>query len=653
MNTPRTNGRAPLAALLLLLLCAAPGATRAQGNDATTPPANRPTPTQQTPAQQQQSAAQPDGAAPAADKPERDEQPSGFIAGRVVGEGGEPLPGVVVFGVSRIILGPVGYTRRTATTEEDGSFRLTGLGPGLYNLSVNAPGYVSEVDPQTGRQPGPYKAGDAPTIRMVKGGVITGKVTDPRGEPLVGLAVRAFRVRDFEGRPNFANFAPEDKTDDRGVYRVYGLQPGVYTVVAGGRNFGGGAPFPSVFDRDVPTFYPSATRDTAAEVAVRSGQEASGIDIRHREEQGRQVTGTVEVPATIPTSEGTLSVTLNYPGGGPPAGTFFASLNSGGRAFWIEGVADGDYEAQATVVGRAGMLGASAPQRIAVRGADLTGVKLSVTPLSTISGKLVFEPAAADRARPECKDLPASPPPQEVLVSARAERAAGERAANVRRAFRSADSTPDTEGAFTLRSLEGGRYRLAALPSDERFYVSAVQLPAQAAPAPQTQTPPSGARRADATAARGAAQPAARAAQGDVVNLASGQQLTGVTIRVAAGAATLGGAVAGREGGPQPTWGPQSRVYLVPAERERAEDPLGYAEATPSADGAFVLKNLPPGRYRLLARESGAELSGPSARPLFLDAAGRAQLRREAEASGTPVELLPCQRTTDFGLRLQ
>ena len=655
MKNPRTKGRAALAALLLaLLLCAAHSPARAQDNDSTPPPpANRPTPpAAQQPAGQQRAgrpSAQPDGSADAA-RDAREEAPQGFIAGRVVGDGGEPLVGAVVFGVPRTIAGPV-YTRRTATTEDDGSFRLQGMGPGLYNLSVSAPGYVGEVDPQTGRLPGPYRPGDTVTLRMVKGGVVTGRVTGPQGEPVVGVAVRAFRLRDFDGRPGFANFAPEDKTDDRGVYRIYGLNPGVYTVMAGGSGpFGG--PFPTVFDRDVPTFYPSGTRDTAAEVAVRSGQEASGIDIRYREEQGRRVTGTVEVAATIPASEGTVSVSLSYPSGGPPAGTAYMSLKSETRVFSIEGVADGEYDAQATVGGRGGFLGASQPQRITVRGVDLTGVKLSVTPLATISGKLVFEPlAAADRARPECKALPATtPPPQEVSVSARAERAAGERPTPIPRSFRSADATPDADGTFTLRNLEGGRYRLAASPSDERFYVSAVQLPAQAAPAAQTPPAP---RRADSAAAKGAAQSASRAAQGDLVNLTTGQQLTGVTVRVAAGAATFDGTITAREGSPQPAWNAQSRVYLVPAEPARAEDPLRYAEVTPASDGTFSFKNLAPGRYRLLARESGAEPVGPSARPVFWDATGRAQLRRDAEASGTPVELQPCQRTTETGLRLQ
>ena len=61
-------------------------------------------------------------------------------------------------------------------------------------------------------------------------------------------------------------------TDDRGIYRAYGLQPGVYIVSI---DSGDGLQ-PSA------RHYPSATRDTATEINVRSGEEVSGVDIPSR-----------------------------------------------------------------------------------------------------------------------------------------------------------------------------------------------------------------------------------------------------------------------------------------------------------------------------------------------------------------------------------
>ena len=72
-------------------------------------------------------------------------------------------------------------------------------------------------------------------------------------------------------------------TDDRGYYRLYGLPPGSYVVAAGGpgQYFGSVNPFAN----DAPTYAPASTRDTAAEVMVRSDQEVTA-DIRYRGEPG-------------------------------------------------------------------------------------------------------------------------------------------------------------------------------------------------------------------------------------------------------------------------------------------------------------------------------------------------------------------------------
>src|SRR5918993_308050 len=83
-----------------------------------------------------------------------------------------------------------------------GRFVLTNLDPGVYRVSANAPGYVEEFDP-TADPSEPrnlYRPGDSVTLRLTKGGVITGKVTDAAGEPVVGARVATVRLRDGAGR---------------------------------------------------------------------------------------------------------------------------------------------------------------------------------------------------------------------------------------------------------------------------------------------------------------------------------------------------------------------------------------------------------------------------------------------------------------------
>ena len=520
-------------------------------------------------------------------------------------------------------------------TDDAGNFRFAGLEPGLYQLNATLPGYVPEVDPLTGRPGATHRPGDSATLRLARGGVITGSVTDQQGEPLVALAVRALRVRDLDGSTPRTPFpiSVEDRTDDRGVYRIYGLRPGTYVLFAGGFSSSAFGPV-AAYGGDTPTFFPSGTRDTAAEVTVRGGQEVQGIDIRYRGEQGRRVTGTVDFPAaTVPGDFG-VGVILTYAPTGIVAASAGVGANTPGGSFSIEGVADGDYDLQATGGGREGLSVGSAPQRVSVKGSDVTGLRVTVSALASAAGTLRIEPLSeAERAREACRSVRAAQLPQEILVAATPER---ERAAAANRPRSRLslpqETAPDERGAFSVRALEPGRYRLSFRLFDESLYVRSVELPA----APAT--------------ARVPAAGAAGAVAHDLFEVRWGQQLTGLFVRLGEGAAALSGRVAPAEGAAPPQPSAQARLHLVPRERERGDDPARFYETSAAGDGAFSFKNLAPGRYLLLARPA-ADGADAAARPAAWDAETRARLRREAEAGGTPVELQPCQRTSDFAPR--
>jgi protocatechuate 3,4-dioxygenase beta subunit len=652
------TSRTKTAALLLLLALTAAHAARAQETAAPVI-IQTPAPTQQSaPAAQQATPAPPrtqtqaganatqkaTGASPG-DSPASARAAAAPITGRVVGEAGEPIPGVNVYAASRA----VGSSMRqplAAASDDAGNFQFRGLQPGLYQLWANLPAYVTEPDPLTGRPVFVFRPGDTALLRLTKGGVITGAVTDPQGEPLVGLSVRAVRVRDLDGRvpPSPFPASAEDATDDRGVYRIYGLQPGVYVIYGGGAGPAGGFGNFSAYGGDAPTFYPSSTRDTAAEVTVRAGQETAGIDIRYREEQGHRVTGTVELPSGAP-AETYVGLTLTFASTGMPAGSAGLNTASAERGFSIEGVADGEYDLQATFGGREGPLSASAPQRVTVKGADVTGLRVALVPLGSAAGTLVIEPAAeAERARAECKAVPAAARrPQETMVTATPERPASSNRVFSRFAAPH-DATPDEAGAFTLRALEAGRLHVSVRLFDEALYLRAVEQPGAAAlaapPAPATS-----ARASIAAATRTSSAPVSR----ETFDVKAGQQFSGLVVRLAEGAASFAGRVALVQGAATQTPAP-TRVYLVPQERERAEDPLRFYETAVGAEGAFAFRNVAPGRYLVLARAE-AEAGDAATRPAAWDADRRALLRREAEGANTPAELQPCQRTADFTLR--
>ena len=66
---------------------------------------------------------------------------------------------------------------------------------------------------------------------MPRGGVIAGTVLDEHGEPAVGTQVRVYRYNRQSG-VRTPQLAGNDATDDRGMYRIYGLQIGDYLVAA-------------------------------------------------------------------------------------------------------------------------------------------------------------------------------------------------------------------------------------------------------------------------------------------------------------------------------------------------------------------------------------------------------------------------------------
>jgi uncharacterized GH25 family protein len=167
------------------------------------------------------------------------------------------------------------------TTDENGNFKFHDNRPknepSLYRITVSyAKGYAP-------KHPINQRIGEDITVTMIKGGVITGRIANAKGEPVVGVDLRLVMTRDYEGKPMRGGAELHRTTDDRGVYRFWGLTPGTYVVFTDNNIAGQFARH----NEYVPIYHPSSTRETATEVTVTSGGETSGIDIRHREDRGR------------------------------------------------------------------------------------------------------------------------------------------------------------------------------------------------------------------------------------------------------------------------------------------------------------------------------------------------------------------------------
>jgi protocatechuate 3,4-dioxygenase beta subunit len=558
----------------------------------------------------------------------------GSISVRVLDDDNQPVKNATVMVFRQSTNSRLSYDNSAAAS---GQYVVSNLDPGVYSVSANAPGYVPEANVSATPDAPPtfYRPGDSVTLRLTKGGVITGRVTDAEGEPLVGARVVAVRVRDAAGRTPQDGGAPafntrERRTDDRGVYRLYGLTPGSYVVIAGGRSQFGNIR-PTAYDADAPTYYPAATRDGAVEVQVQTGQELTGIDIRHRGERGHTISGVLAGALPPAGTRAGMTVALVNPTTGANEGQSFIQ-NDANPSFFFDGIGDGDYDLAANSFSQNENAAFAAPVRVSVRGADVTGVRLTLAPLGSLAGRVALEPLkAADAAKPECQSERGFYMQEMTVFSLRD---AGEPPPQ-RNRFSASEIAPDAKGDFVLRNLRDGRQRFGVRLVDERLYVRAATLPAAAITAN----------------ARGAGVPMTLDLARAGFSLKPGEQLAGASVAVSAGAATLRGRVAAAEGESLPEG---LRVYLVPAERERAEDVLRYSETSAQSDRTFVFKNLAPGHYLLVARANAN--ADARARPsrlalLALDANARAQLRRDAEAARNAVELQPCQRAEDFALR--
>jgi Carboxypeptidase regulatory-like domain len=583
-------------------------------------------PAAQTPAAQQPATQQ------KAQRPARTSSRSRSITGRVIDEGNSPLEDAAIVSFPAGLLNSTQSAAtvakiRPTSADEQGKFALENLTPGAYLVFAEVPGYVVAPDLDNNPEQKYYRPGDSMTIRMIKGGVITGAVTTSLGEPVVGARVNPVRLRDLKGRAahqTATDLQREWKTDDRGVYRIYGLEPGVYLLSTGGKGFI--QLIPEGYDADAPTYYPSSTRDNATEVTVHSGEELTGIDIRYRDNsRGYAVSGSVS-GATAASSMVLVTVILNDAVTEAFTGMVMTPMAPGMHSFAFDGVADGEYIVSAVASDYGS---GSPPRKVSVKGADVTGLELAIAPYGSIEGRIAVEQALGAERKADCQNKSSSSI-EEVLILARLDSKSKEQGPTGK-AFSlfpfPVDSTPNNKGEFKVPRLEAARHHIEARMPSEDWYVRSMSLPPD---------PPS-------------TQPRDAARNGIAVK--TGERIAGMNITLAEGAAGVRGRVlSATEGVRLPAL---LRLHLIPAEKESAEDTLRFMEVAVQSDGTFALTNLAPGKYWVLARPSADEalLTSNPPRPVAWDGDGRKQLRKEGEAATVSIELQPCQRLTDYVLR--
>ena len=306
--------------------------------------------------------------------------------------------------------------------------------------------------------------------------------------------------------------------------------------------------------------------------------------------------------------------------------TFVQSRN-GTNSYALYGVPDGEYEVAAERNSPGDNDAASAPRRVVITGRDVGAIDLVLMPLASIQARLQLETEAREI---KCETTRRAAFEEQLFVLQPEEPTDSPQRRNARRpVFDNHLGTPNRVGEMSFRNLNIGRYHLLAKLLDDNWYIRSMTMPGT----PVKATPKAPAKATTVDVARNG------------INLKSGDKLTGLTVKVSEGAAAVKGKVKAEGETPLP---PMLRIYLVPVEKERADDVLRYAETSVSSDGSFSLGHLAPGKYWLTTR-----LEMDDAQKKLRDNAERAKLRREAEAANVVVELQACQRMVNYEVRLK
>jgi hypothetical protein len=361
---------------------------------------------------------------------------TGRMTGRVVAaDTGRPVKRARVFITAAELPGG-----RGVLTDDSGVFDFTELPAGRYTLTASKSGFIG----LSYGQRRPLQAGTPLQLtesqqlkgidfRLPRGGVLAGHVFDQDGDAMPGVMVRVMRYQYLQGDRRLVP-AGTAQTDDKGAYRVWGLNPGDYYINAitrleiggggriagpGGARGGGPAALAGIAnaiggalggnvaaliagpgeDQDrlsyAPTYYPGVASVTEARsVTVGLSQEVADIDFGLQLIRTSRVSGRVQNPDGTPSVGGNVNLTPDGVSGGRGAlGANFGARVGGDGSFNINNVPPGRYTLRAR--GNNRELPLSATQPLAVTEGDVSNISLVLNTGGSLSGTIAFESTQA------------------------------------------------------------------------------------------------------------------------------------------------------------------------------------------------------------------------------------------------------------------
>lgn len=475
---------------------------------------------------------------------------------------------------------------RSTQTDDQGRYELREMPAGKYTVVASKTGFVDVTFGQRRPlRPGtPIELADGQEIRNVsfslpRGSVVTGTVLDEDGEPLARAGVTVMRYQYQNGQRELVR-AGTDQTDDRGMYRVYGLPPGDYYVSAVSRLLVGPldrfmqASAPSTGE-DVlgyaPTFYPGVTTPSSAtRVSVGLGQEMGGVDFQLQLVPMARVSGVVLDADGSALSGGNVILVSDYAESVASVARMTGRVGMDGT-FRIDNVPPGRYLlwARSRPAGRA-QLGDSrevtyAVHTLVVGGQNIEQLVVPLLPGATVSGSVSFDSSTAE-------------PPADL--------------SRFRITMPAIDPIP-FGGSQTARVDEEGRFLLTGVPAGRRV------IRAQNVPAPWS---------LKAVALDG------RDVTDELIEVRNGQAITFVDVVFTDRVATIAGTVTTDRD--QPAFGYTAILFSTDQTTWRAQSRTILA-TQPDQTGAYQFRGMPPGAYYLVAVDDVEQ--GEWFDPVFLE----------------------------------
>lgn len=304
-------------------------------------------------------------------------QPPASVDGIVLdSQTGRPLAGATVL----LQTGGARSGTMVRVTGPDGAFAFGNITPGGYQLEATRGGYVPETygrplgsAPPLISQLTPGQKLSGIRLVMTPGGVITGRLTDDRGEPSVGTVVQALKTTYSGGLPQ-KTLVQSVVSNDLGEFRFFMLKPGQYTIAV--------EP-PSVAYRlnraaTLPFYFPGTIDLKAAQpVNLQVAQTVDGVNFVSIPTRNRRVEGSVQDNS------------------GDPIGVVLSPLNGTTSVQVAVDLKDGQFQFNDVIPGAYMFVARTSDMRsvlsLDVRNADILGARIALGPGYKIPARVRIE----------------------------------------------------------------------------------------------------------------------------------------------------------------------------------------------------------------------------------------------------------------------